>query len=248
MALMCAVRAATGTICFRVVALMLGLVWIGGAPARAVYYEDVPDAPITYDGLVLRFVGAEIFMQRQTITYPDRTRTITYALPSFGDSGVAVQDKGSFEPVALALGEPAGPHLEWTRQNGRLVYVTCPIETGAPCESTGAFAGRVAYLGLVFRNELGAYYGWARFGQAGGDALTILYDFGIETTPNMPILAGSRETLPDLVRRALRCAAGIETPTAEDLALLDHAGEAGRLDLPDAVALVRIMAPLVRPD
>jgi len=179
--------------------------------------------------------------------YPDHSLTITYALPIWGDAAVGVVSRDTHDAAGLSQGDPIGPAMAWARDNGRLVYTSCPIPEGPPCESTGAFAGASRYLGLVFRNELGAYHGWARISQAGGDAPAVLHEFAVETTPDLPILAGSRETLPSQAIRCLRSAAGIETALPEDLALLDRAGEPGRLDLADAVALVRLMAPPTRP-
>lgn len=226
--------------------VLFGWGFCGMIPARAVFYEDPPDTPITEDGFLIRFVGSEIVLNKGTIQYPDRNETILYALPIWGEAAVGVLGKDTYDAMGMDAGTPIGPQIPWNRNSGRLVYITCPTNPAGPCTSRGAWSGAVHYLGISFTDELGTRYGWVRLSHAGADAPLILHDYAIETTPGIPLLAGSHETAMYEAQRCLRFAAGFEKASPADIALLDQNPKDGEVNIADATTIIRLLIPPIK--
>ncbi|HEY3267661.1 MAG TPA: hypothetical protein VGM37_12090 [Armatimonadota bacterium] len=216
-----------------------------GATVR---YVDPADAPITNDGLLLSYAGSQILLQRETIYRPGIDEYRFSAGGIFGGAAVAIQAGDERWLTALSPGEAVGGGLPWSGLFGAFARTQCGSGQTTVCQTTGPWAGGQRYMALRFRDERGgAYYGWARVGRPGGAAdgpyaALLLYDSALEDTPGLPILAGSRRSLLDDLKLALRAAGGLSDLTAEDATLLDHAGLPGQVDIADAARLISIWA------
>ena len=127
--------------------------------------------------------------------------TGTAGLGAFSASGVRIQSVPTGDPNSFyAFPIPAGESIEnaafssasWNFSPPPWGYLlSTAIVLGSTVVNSGLFPGHDAYLGIEITMPDGIHYGYIRLEVGSFSTLGIIKSYAFETTPGVPIIAGS---------------------------------------------------------